>query len=70
MHQADEFLTRQIILSEIGAWEVFTGDGLTEMKSQKGIPGALETLEIQHRPVSVKELTVQKKLLEIRLKHS
>ena len=70
LHQADEFLTRQIILSEIGAWEVFTGDGLTEMKSQKGKPGALETLEIQHRPVSVKELTAQKKLLEIPLKHS
>nr|WP_318782685.1 RHS repeat-associated core domain-containing protein [Pseudoalteromonas prydzensis] len=68
--QADEFLTRQVILSEIGAWEVFTGDGLTEMKSKQGKPGALEILEIQHSPVSVKELIAQKKILEIPLKHS
>ena len=41
-----------------------------EMKSQKGKPGALETLEIQHSPVSVKELVAQRKILEIKLQHN
>ena len=34
--EQDKFIARQKILSEIGAWEIFTGDGLTERYSKKG----------------------------------
>lgn len=64
---AEAFVTRQKILSEIGAWEVFTGNGLTEMKSQPGKAGALETLDIQHSPESVKDLVAKGKVIEIPL---
>lgn len=67
--EAEMFKTRHIILSEIGAWEVFTGDGLTERKSQPGKPGALETLEVQHNPASVKDLMAQGKIIELPLAH-
>ena len=37
------------------------------MKSLPGKPGALETLEIQHSPLTVKELLEQGKIIEIPL---
>ncbi|MCH8498311.1 MAG: hypothetical protein LAT63_07525 [Marinobacter sp.] len=49
------FLTRHAVLAEIGAFEVFTGNGLTERYDEPGRPGALETLDIQHNPDSLKE---------------
>src|SRR5690606_2921791 len=42
VNEQENFVARQKILSEIGAWEIFTGDGLTERYSKKGTPGALE----------------------------
>ncbi|MDP5134643.1 hypothetical protein ORJ04_01600 [Rheinheimera baltica] len=65
--EQDKFIARQKILSEIGAWEVFTGDGLTERYSQKGSPGALEVLEIQHKPESLRELESRKSVKAIKL---
>ncbi|MGP9802861.1 hypothetical protein [Rheinheimera sp. NSM] len=65
--EQDKFIARQKILSEIGAWEVFTGDGLTERYSQKGSPGALEVLEIQHKPESIRELESRKSVKAIKL---
>jgi len=63
----EAFISRQKILSEIGAWEIFTGDGLTERTSSPGSPGVLETLEIQHDPDSVKDLSGQVSIVEIHL---
>ncbi|MDP2716657.1 hypothetical protein [Rheinheimera sp.] len=65
--EQDKFIARQKILSEIGAWEVFTGDGLTERYSKKGSPGALEVLEIQHKPESLRELESRKSVKAIKL---
>ena len=64
----EEFKARQKVLAEIGALEIFTGNGLTEMASQPGKPGALETLEIQHNPQSVKNLVAQNKIKVISLR--
>ncbi|MGR5150158.1 hypothetical protein ACQKP8_26880 [Photobacterium alginatilyticum] len=63
----DTFISRQKILSEIGAWEVFTGDGLTEFNGIKGKPGALEILEIQHSPKTINELLEHKEIIKIEL---
>uniref|UniRef100_UPI004047EC56 hypothetical protein n=1 Tax=Rheinheimera sp. TaxID=1869214 RepID=UPI004047EC56 len=65
--EQDKFIARQKILSEIGAWEVFTGDGLTERYSKKGSPGALEVLEIQHKPESLRVLESRKSVKAIKL---
>ncbi|PSU29086.1 hypothetical protein C9I99_25515 [Photobacterium lutimaris] len=61
------FTTRQEILSEIGAWEVFRGDGLTEFNNIKGKPGAIEILEIQHMPDTIENLMSQDKIKTIKL---
>lgn len=62
-----KFMARQSILAEIGAWEVFTGDGLTERKSEKGKPGSLEVFEIQHRPESVSYMIDSGKAIRLEL---
>ena len=64
---ADIFTTRQKILSEIGAWEVFRGDGLTEFGNIKSKPGALEVLEIQHMPETIKDLVAHGKVIKVEL---
>ncbi|WNO60343.1 hypothetical protein [Rheinheimera sp. MMS21-TC3] len=66
--QQEMFIARQKILSEIGAWEIFTGNGLTERYSQKGTAGALEVLEIQHSPESLKTLESQRVVKTLKLK--
>lgn len=63
----ERFVARQKILSEIGAWEIFTGDGLTERYSQKGKPGALEVLEVQHRPETLRILESRNAVKAIKL---
>ncbi|WP_397471218.1 hypothetical protein [Rheinheimera sp.] len=65
--EQDKFVARQKVLSEIGAWEIFTGDGLTERRSKKGTPGALEVLEIQHKPESIRVLESRKAVKAIKL---
>tara|TARA_R110002126_G_scaffold98045_7_gene228076 strand:- start:2794 stop:4146 length:1353 start_codon:yes stop_codon:yes gene_type:complete len=65
--EQDKFIARQKILSEIGAWEIFTGDGLTERYSKKGTPGALEVLEIQHRPENLRVLESRRTVKAIKL---
>lgn len=50
------FKDRSKVLQEIGAWDIFRGDGLTENKTGKGELGALEVLAIQHNPVPVREM--------------
>ncbi|PSU26969.1 hypothetical protein C9I99_26795 [Photobacterium lutimaris] len=62
-----KFTARQNILSEIGAWEVFKGDGLTEFNGIKSKPGALEILEIQHMPETIEELITRGKILKVEL---
>ena len=63
----ERFVARQKILSEIGAWEIFTGDGLTERYSHKGKPGALEVLEVQHRPETLRILESRNAVKAIKL---
>lgn len=65
--EQDKFIARQKVLSEIGAWEIFTGDGLTERYSAKGTPGALEVLEIQHKPESIRALESRNAVKAIKL---
>lgn len=67
VNEQENFVARQKILSEIGAWDIFTGDGLTERYSKKGTPGALEVLEIQHKPESFRELEARNSVKAIRL---
>lgn len=52
--EANIFVSRSKVLNEIGAWDIFTGNGTTEILTEKGKRGALEVLTIQHDPVSVK----------------
>lgn len=66
-NEQEKFVARQKILSEIGAWEIFTGDGVTEMYSKKGSPGALEVLDIQHKPETLRTLESRKTVKAIRL---
>lgn len=67
INEQEKFVARQKILSEIGAWEIFTGDGLTEMYSKNGSPGALEVLDIQHKPETLRILESGKTVKAIRL---
>ncbi|MBZ9611677.1 hypothetical protein [Rheinheimera maricola] len=67
VNEQEKFVARQKILSEIGAWDIFTGDGLTERYSKKGTPGALEVLEIQHKPESFRELEARNSVKAIKL---
>ena len=66
-NEQEKFVARQKILSEIGAWEIFTGDGVTEMYSKKGAPGALEVLDIQHKPETLRILESRDTVKAIRL---
>ena len=63
---AQDFLDRQEVLSEVGAWEIFTGEGYTEMKS-KPTAGALEILDIQNNPDSIENLVSDGKIIKIEL---
>src|SRR5690606_9738617 len=67
VEEQEKFVARQKVLSEIGAWDIFTGDGLTERYSKKGTPGALEVLEIQHKPESIRELEARNSIKAIKL---
>jgi hypothetical protein len=44
------------VLQEVGARDIFRGDGLTENKTGKGKVGALEVLAVQHDPIPVREM--------------
>lgn len=50
------FVSRSKVLNEVGAWDIFTGNGTTENLTGKGTKGALEVLTIQHNPTPVKEM--------------
>ncbi|GDY24710.1 hypothetical protein AHAT_06000 [Agarivorans sp. Toyoura001] len=63
---AQDFINRQEVLSEIGAWEIFTGKGYTEMSSSPNA-GALEMLDIQNNPDSIESLVSEGKIEKIKL---
>jgi|GEM_PF-5638794 len=50
------FVYRGKMLNEVGAGDIFTGNGTTENLTGKGTKGALEVLTIQHNPTPVKEM--------------
>jgi hypothetical protein len=52
------FVSRSKVLNEVGAWDIFTGNGTTENLTGKGTKGALEVLTIQHNPSPVKEMVL------------
>lgn len=54
--EAKLFSSRSQVLNEIGAWDIFTGNGTTENLTGMGKRGALEVLTIQHDPASVKDM--------------